>query len=247
MPNVINIDLWFWRLDARAEDVVRWRSYLDAAEVARMERFVFAKDQTRYTICRSRMRRILGFYARTPPRDIAFATEGRDKPIFAGANPQRLTFNLTHTDGLACLAVTRGEPVGVDLERIRTVEDDFIAYALNPAEHTRLPDDPALRGPAFFRYWTAKEAYLKAIGTGLWQSLKTFDVEVPLDTAAGSFARCALPRIDDDAERWRNWHLLTFLATDQHPGAVAIAPPAGSTLAIRTRWIATPGDGNRNQ
>lgn len=243
MPNVLNIDLWFWRLDARTQDIARWRSYLDPAEIGRMERFVFARDQTRYTICRSRMRRILGFYTATPPRDIAFATQGRDKPILAGANPERLEFNLTHTDGLACLAVTHGEPVGVDLECIRPVEDNFIAYALNPAEHTLLPEDPARRGPAFFRYWTAKEAYLKAIGTGLWQSLKTFDVEVPLDTAADAFTRCALPRIDNDAERQRDWHLFTFQATAQHPGAVALAPPPGRTIEIRTRWIATPGDG----
>lgn len=247
MPNVIHIDLWFWRLDAGTQDVARWRDLLDASEIARMERFVFARDQTRYTICRARMRRILGFYTRTPPRDITFATEGRDKPVLAGANPERLHFNLTHTDGLACLAVTRGEAVGVDLERIRAVEDDFIVYALNPAEHTRLPDDPGRRGPAFFRYWTAKEAYLKAIGTGLWQSLKTFDVEVPLDADADTFARCALPRIDDERERQRDWHLFTFDATDQHPGAVAIAPSAGGRIEIRTRWIATPGKADRDQ
>lgn len=238
MRNVIKIDLWFWRLDAPAATITRWRDYLTVAEHARMARFVFAKDQTRYTICRSRMRRILGQYTETPPRDIAFTVMGRDKPVLAGANSQRVEFNLTHTDGLACLAITHGHAIGVDLERTRTIEDDFIAYALNPAEHARVTAVAAAdREPAFFRYWTAKEAYLKAIGTGLWQSLKTFDVDVPLTSTPGEFAHCNLPRIDDTDQRARNWHLYTFIATDQHIGAVALAAPEGSTINIRTRWI----------
>ena len=71
MQNVIKIDLWFWQPDAPAATVARWYEHLNDDERARMARFVFAKDQTRYTICRSRMRRILGLYTRTPPGDIA--------------------------------------------------------------------------------------------------------------------------------------------------------------------------------
>lgn len=206
-----------------------------------MARFKFERDQVRFTICRSRMRRILGQYTRTNPRDIAFGVTGRDKPVLAGDEPRRVEFNLTHTDGLACLAVTHGEAVGVDLEAIRDVKNDFIAYTLNPPENSRvLATGPARRQPAFFRYWTAKEAYLKATGTGLWQSLKTFDVNVPLSTAPGQFVQSDLPRIDDPGESALNWHLYTFAPTAQHVGALACAPPQGTAISIRTRWIGTP-------
>ena len=206
-----------------------------------MAKFLFEKDQTRYMICRSRMRRILGQYTQTNPRDIAFATTGRDKPVLSGENPGQIEFNLTHTDGLACLAVTHGEAVGVDLESLRDVKDDFIVYSLNTPEHSSvLSLDTAQRGSAFLRYWTAKEAYLKALGTGLRQSLKTFDVDVPLASAPGRFEPGALTRIDDPAERDRNWHLYTFVATGRHIGALACAPPVGTPLNIRTRWIRTP-------
>lgn len=206
-----------------------------------MAKFMFEKDQTRYTICRSRMRRILGQYTQTNPRDIVFAVTGRDKPVLAGDNPRRIEFNLTHTEGLACLAVTHGEAVGVDLEFMREVKDDFIAYALNPPEHTAvLSLEPAAREAAFIRYWTAKEAYLKALGTGLWKSLKTFDVDVPLTSAPGTFTPSSLPRIDDPTERVSNWHLYTFVATERHVGALACAPADGTEIDIRTRWIGTP-------
>lgn len=237
MQNVIKIDLWFWQPDAPAATVARWYEHLSDDERARMARFVFAKDQTRYTICRSRMRRILGQYTRTAPSDVAFVLNDHDKPALAPPNPQEVEFNLTHTDGLACLAVTHGPAIGVDLERRRPVEDKFIAYTLNAAEYDRVTAPDAPREAAFFRYWTAKEAYLKSVGTGLQQSLKTFDVDVPLDTAPGMFARCGLPRVDEAEQRAQNWQIFTFVATDAHMGAVALAPPFGTTIEFRTRWI----------
>jgi 4'-phosphopantetheinyl transferase len=238
LTTTTNIDLWFWGIEAHPSELARWQTYLSDAETARMSRFLFERDRVRFTICRSRMRRVLGWYSRTEPRDVKFGTTGRDKLVLAGANTDQVAFNLTHTDGLACLAVTHGHEVGVDLERVREIEDDFIAYSLNRAEHSRvLALEPALHQDAFFRVWTAKEAYLKATGTGLWQSLKTFDVEVPTESAIGTFVRSQLPRIDDAVERARNWHLYSFQATDHHIGALAIAPPDGTELNIRTRWL----------
>lgn len=241
MPNTLNIDLWFWRLDASAHHVARWRRYLNAIELARMAKFVFEKDQLRFAICQSRVRRILGQYTQTGPHDIAFTTIGRDKPVLAGDNPRSIEFNLTHTDGLACLAVTHGAAVGVDLEAMRAVKDEFIVYSLNQVEHTSILSlDSTEREAAFLRHWTAKEAYLKALGTGLWQSLKTFDVDVPLTSAPGKFVRGSLPRIDDPVERARQWHLYTFAPTGRHVGALACAPPEGTAINIRRRWISTP-------
>jgi len=233
------IDLWFWHLDATVGDIARWRKHLASDELERMSRFMFSKDQERYTICKSRVRRILGWYLGISPRDVMFATTGRDKPVLAD-RAAGIAFNLTHTDRLACLAVTRGEAVGVDLERVREVKDDFIAYALNPDEHARvLSLDPDARRHAFFRYWTAKEAYLKATGTGLWQLLKTFDVEVPVISTLGELTRGALPRVDDPSERDRNWHLYTFQATPAHIGALALAPPTNAEIRICSRWISS--------
>jgi 4'-phosphopantetheinyl transferase len=259
LPSKVALDLWFFPVDATADQLARWRTYLDASEHARMSRFMFTRDQVRFTVCRSRTRRILGWYTASHPREITFASSGRGKPVLAGHNSQLVSFNLSHTEGLACLAVTHGfgsgcgHAVGVDLERIRSIKDDFMAYVLNPAELTTLLRlDPVDRQAAFFRYWTAKEAYLKSIGTGLWQSLKTFDVAVPdtiqqdtLQPATrqpdtiqpGAFKRGALPRIDDAGDRARNWHLYSFEATPSHIGAVAMAPPQGTSIIIRTRWL----------
>lgn len=237
MTGVTKIDLWFWRPEGTVGEIARWRKHLSQSELNRMSRFMFLKDKTRFTVCRYRMRRVLGWYLGAAPGDISFGMIGRSKPVMAD-DTSGIAFNLSHTDGLACLAVTRDAQIGVDLECVREIRDDFIAYALNPVEYedvARLA--PAERQVAFLRYWTAKEAYLKAIGTGLWQSLKTFDVQVALVSDVEEITLGTITRIDDPSDRARNWKLYSFQATTKHVGAVAVVPDIGDDVVITCRWI----------
>jgi 4'-phosphopantetheinyl transferase len=81
-----------------------------------------------------------------------------------------LRFNLSHTDGLALIAITRGREVGVDVERVdETITFQHIAeHYFEPRELWDLriapPDERVTR---FFEVWTRKEAALKATGEGV--------------------------------------------------------------------------------
>lgn len=237
MTTGTRIDLWFWRPEGTVGEIARWRKHLSQQELERVSRFMFPKDQVRFTVCRYRMRRILGWYLGVQAKNVTFGSTGRNKPVLAD-HTTGITFNLSHTEGLACLAVTRNAPVGVDLECVRDIKDDFIAYALNPAEHAEVVSlASAERQAAFLRYWTAKEAYLKAIGSGLWQSLKTFDVKVPVASELGDMKLASIPRIDDECERERNWHLYSFQATPRHLGALAVVTATGEGVQVCCRWL----------
>ena len=72
-------------------------------------------------------------------------------------------WSLTHK---ACYvaAVTAPHPVGIDIEKIRPVRAGMHQRLAGDAEWALAPEiTPVL----FFRYWTAKEAVLKAVGKGL--------------------------------------------------------------------------------
>lgn len=91
------------------------------------------------------------------------------KPFLA--NTQTIHFNLSHCNGLAVCAVG-GAPLGVDAEEIRPFRQNVMRRAFSPAE-----TDAVLKSDApdemFFRLWTLKESFVKAIGIGISYPLST--------------------------------------------------------------------------
>jgi 4'-phosphopantetheinyl transferase len=142
---------------------------LSAEERQRAERFVFPRDRLAYVLAHGALREVLARYLRTAPEDLEFTVGAQGKPRIVQTFTD-LRFNLSHSDGLALIAVTRGREVGVDVERV--VDDilfEEIARAyFEPQEVWDLriapPHERVLR---FFELWTRKEASLKASGLGL--------------------------------------------------------------------------------
>lgn len=85
------------------------------------------------------------------------------KPFFAAENA--FQFNLSHSGGLVVMAVS-DTPVGVDTERILPLAWQDIVETFSPQEQRMLHQaaDPLV---CFYRIWTVREAFSKAIGTGL--------------------------------------------------------------------------------
>lgn len=86
------------------------------------------------------------------------------------AEPGKLSFNWSHCDDLAVVAIARGIAPGIDLERLRerprALEIAHRYFTPGEAEALAALDD-ASRSAAFLRLWTAKEAVLKALGRGI--------------------------------------------------------------------------------
>ncbi len=122
------------------------------------------------------MREILAGYLDTKPELVAFQYGERGKPQTSG-----LKFNVSHSGGLAVYAFTRDREIGVDVEEIRAdIAREQIAERFFSANEVRVirsaPEkEQALR---FFRCWTRKEAYVKALAEGLTIPLNSFDVSI---------------------------------------------------------------------
>lgn len=196
----VTIALHIWRLTA-AEDAERLARHLAPDEAARAARFVFDRDRIAYTIGRGRLREILGAATGQAPGAVRFAYGDHGKPFLPGG-PE---FNLSHSGGLACLAIS-DRVLGVDIEAHRLIEDGVAERFFSAAEYARLSALPAPEWtPGFFRCWTRKEAVVKAMGDGLSIPLDRFDVtlgpEDPprmtrLDPAHGARAGWRLAHLD---------------------------------------------------
>lgn len=141
---------------------------LTEEEKERSKRFVFPEDAARWSGYRSGLRRILGLALDIEPLHAPLKEGPNGKPALAPPF-ECLEFNLSHSDEFAVVIVSDAGPVGIDLEpwsrapSLIGCEEVFC----HPLEIQELPTDHELRATRLLELWTAKEAILKALGTGL--------------------------------------------------------------------------------
>jgi len=112
---------------------------------------------------------VLGTYLSVSPAGLRFGTGPSGRPVLVAPGPAGLEFSLARTAGLALIAVSL-RPVGADIEEIRPRPGlaDIAAARFGPAEAACIAAGCAGTALAsFYRHWTVKEAYLKAVGMGL--------------------------------------------------------------------------------
>src|SRR5947208_16413163 len=120
---VDRIDVWQICLDA-PESAVDLQEVLARDEIGRAERFHFTRDRQHFVRCRSAVREILGRYLGIPAQDIHFSYEANGKPqVVEDQNPQQLRFNISHSSGLAVIAVASVRANGVEVVKIWPVEE----------------------------------------------------------------------------------------------------------------------------
>jgi 4'-phosphopantetheinyl transferase len=215
-----NDEVHVWRIALQEKLAPRLRSILSPDECARADRFHFPRDRNRFIVARGSLRTILGVYLKQKPDHLSFSYSQFGKPALA-AHPDahELSFNLSHANELALLAVTSGRAIGVDIEFIRPefasaeiAERFFSSHEV--AELRALPGET--QREAFFNCWTRKEAYIKAIGEGLSLPLNQFHVSL----APGS-AAALLGNLKDAAEVSR-WSLQELDPGPEYVAAVAV-------------------------
>jgi 4'-phosphopantetheinyl transferase len=198
------VHLWRADLDAIRSDESLWRELLSPDEVKRAERFHFERDRQRFSAGRAALRKILAAYLEAGSQRLNFCYSKKEKPSLGPPHSRSgITFNLSHSGGIALYAFSRGREVGVDVEQIkRDIEVEAIGRRFfSPDEQAQLFALPAAdQVDAFFRCWTRKESYIKATGDGLSLPLTQFDVSL----AVGERDSLAATRPDAaEAAGWR--------------------------------------------
>lgn len=209
------IHVWQAALDRDARSIAELESLLSPDEKARAGRFRFEKHRNRYIAGRGVLRKLLGAYAGKAPGELEFAYGEHGKPALSGESASTsggISFNLAHSADLAVYAIARERTLGIDVERIKpeSAGEEIARRYFSPHEvedllRLRLEE----RTEAFFRCWTRKEAYLKALGTGLQTPLDTFSVSL-LPGEPAKFLAGVEPR----------WHVFSFQPTDCYAAAL---------------------------
>ncbi len=214
------VHVWRATLDCLPLHGQALQQSLSKDERQKSERFHFAHDRHHYVVARGLLRTLLGHYLHLPPAQLCFEYNPYGKPMLASTPAQApLSFNLSHSGGLALYAFARNRAVGVDLERMRTDLDheQLAEHVFSPNERREfhaLPVDQKVE--AFFNGLTRKEAYVKARGQGLTLPLDQFDVTLRPNQPARLLRTPSEPLA---AQRW-SLH------------ALAVAPDYKAALAV---------------
>jgi 4'-phosphopantetheinyl transferase len=193
---------------------------LCSAEKQRAERFAFDRHRRQFIFAHGLLRLALSSFApQVKPSEWSFVVNHYGRPyIAAPAIAQTLYFSLSHTEGCVACIVSGCEAIGVDVEEVHArqslIEIAWSNFSQEEVDALR-PLDSGDIVDRFFDYWTLKEAYLKARGTGINLPLNQFSILISSDQKIGIKFTSG---ISDDPKRW---HFMRSSPSSRHRLAIA--------------------------
>ncbi|PYG85690.1 4'-phosphopantetheinyl transferase [Ruminiclostridium sufflavum DSM 19573] len=168
---IVNLDN---NLEKDAFDILL--RYVSEDKKAQIHRFYHFEDSqralvgnllSRYVICRS---------LNIKNTNIAFEKNEYGKPFLSGH--YKAHFNISHSGSWVACAIS-DYPVGIDVEVMKPTDLEIARRFFSNEEYTALTNQPDEEKQAyFFKLWTLKESYIKAVGKGLSIPLDSFTVNV---------------------------------------------------------------------
>ena len=230
------VHAWSIALDVSPEHYEELLTTLAPNEQRLADSFRLEQPRQTFVVTRAALRTLLGAYLELEPSEIALGADGNQKPRLGAAHAASgLQFNVSHSGGLALVAVARGCAVGIDVERVRDVGglDQIAQRYFHSSENSALRQvADGERNAAFLHCWTAKEAILKAVGTGILGDLADFAVSV--DAGWQGWVECADATSAD--QRTKCW-LERLTPHDEYVAAIACV---NSRRTIRTYSFSFP-------
>jgi 4'-phosphopantetheinyl transferase len=163
-----SIDIFF--SDIREWDTCLLKESLDSHEILKLSSIKHVQTYQQKVVSRFLLKYILRAKYGFNEEKVQFDYNDRGKPRLR--NFPDFHFNCSHSGHYILIGSSHDSPIGVDIELVKEVdneeeiakrffsEDEFINYL-----------DYAKECPsAFFHFWTAKEAVIKALGKGLWEA-----------------------------------------------------------------------------
>ncbi len=206
----------------------KFYSILSVEERDKHQRFHFEKDRHSYLVSHALVRKVLSSYCTIRPEEWCFTTNEYGKPdISADIKSPPLKFNLSHTDGMIACVVSFDIDCGVDVENIqrksKVVSVAERMFAQQEVDKMQCVTEAESQSK-FFDFWTLREAYVKALGTGLGGSSKEFYFTLveqgETDVSTNRLANINF--VNSKKNQSTDWQFLLLKPSDEHVASVAI-------------------------
>jgi 4'-phosphopantetheinyl transferase len=217
------IDIWLLDLhNIQPEKIPRLEKYLSADELARAKKIRHELD---FVSTRAFVRLCIAQYLNTSPSELLFENAPAGKPYLSNS-PLPFYFNLSHCENMVALGISKHTNIGVDIEKLKMRSFmDIAERYFNLDEFKQLQAcDPAKQKLLFFTLWTLKEAFFKALGSGIVTGLD----KVCFDLASEKITYKFAPELKLIESEWQFYH--TSPAQDVH---FSVACSSAAPLSLR--------------
>lgn len=183
-------------------------NFLKYEEIEKLTAYKSEVSKINFAVSRSILNKGFETILDIPFSDVIVLRDKYYKPYIKNQN--EIKFNISHTDGYVVIGFSKRE-LGIDIEK---VNDDFaFEDILENCFTFREIDNIGLDAPMFYKYWTAKEAYLKYEGYGLIRSPKEIEV-IHMDDQ--------IIKIEDKIKRTNKDLIALNLSSGKYFGAICI-------------------------
>ena len=155
-----------------------WNHFLSQVSAERRTqaaRFVHQADAYRSVLGEILTRVTLSKLTGLRPAELSFTRNSYGKPSLSYHSD--VPFNVSHSGDWIALISGGTDELGVDVEKIAPIDMQIAERFFSPMESQFLAAEPDNRQlETFYRLWTLKESYIKAVGMGLSMPLDSFAI-----------------------------------------------------------------------
>ncbi|HDR6245758.1 TPA: 4'-phosphopantetheinyl transferase superfamily protein [Bacillus cereus] len=166
--------------DYNLSNLIQFLPFLEQETQLQISRFQAPTDKKRTLLGNYAAKYFIARYTQQHIKDIHFTTNVYGKKI---VQKHAISFNISHSGKWVMLALSTNESIGIDVEKIGIINTEETSCFFHEIEQRYLKKLTKKEAQyAFYRIWTAKESFLKCIGSGLSQPLNTFIVPLQLSS-----------------------------------------------------------------
>ena len=182
-PSLSNNELHVWKVstDITPEVFSAYNNVLTEKEVTNISFFEFKQAKDAYLVSQGALRILLSEYLGVAPDLLKIGRKVKGKPY--SIDDPSLHFNVSNSGQFVTIAFSYDGEVGIDIEKIRPLPDlnEMINSNFSEKEKKFINSKPEERLSRFYRFWTIKESYLKAIGEGMRLSPDSLEFSIDED------------------------------------------------------------------
>jgi len=168
-PLLSDNELHVWQVSTNItpKAFLEYKNVLTGKELNNISFLKFKQAKDSYVVSQGALRKLLSGYLGIPPNLVKIGRQEKGKPY--SIDDPNLNFNMSNSGQLVAIAFSYDGEVGIDIEQIRPLPDldEMINANFSANEIRFITTKLKEKLNRFFRFWTIKESYLKAIGEGM--------------------------------------------------------------------------------